>query len=275
MVIQPHQELMETINLVTERDRKEFKIGASFKERKWEKLVKLMQEYVEVFTWSYQDMLGLDTDIVKHNFPLIPEGTLVNQNLRITRADISLKIKEEVKSQFDVGFLVVEKYPQWVTNIVPVSMKDGKVWMCVNYWDLKKVIPKDDLPLPHTCVLVDNSAQFSVFSFLDRFSGYNQIKMAPGDMEKTMFITPWGTFCYKVMPFGLENVRETYERDMMALFHDMMHKEIKVYVDDTIAKSRTEEDRIIHLQNLFLRLRKFRLWLNPSMYFRCQIQKIA
>ena len=66
--------------------------------------------------------------------------------------------------------------------------------------------PKDDFPLPHIDVLVDNIAQHKVFSFMDGFSGYNQIKVAPEDMEKTNFVTQWGTFCYKVMPFGLKNV---------------------------------------------------------------------
>ncbi|WJX28344.1 hypothetical protein P8452_17080 [Trifolium repens] len=99
---------------------------------------------------------------------------------------------------------------------------------------------------------------------MDGFSGYNQIKMAPEDMEKTTFITPWGTYCYKVMPFGLKNAGATYQRAMMALFHDMMHKEIEVYVDDMIAKSKTEEDHILHLQKLFIRLRKYKLRLNPA-----------
>ena len=86
-------------------------------------------------------------------------------------------------------------------------------------------------------ILVDNTAQHKVFSFMDGFFGYNQIKMAPEDMEKTTFVTQWGIFCYKVMPFGLKNAGETYQRAMVALFHDMIHHEIKVYVDDMIARS--------------------------------------
>jgi hypothetical protein len=66
--------------------------------------------------------------------------------------------------------------------------------------------------------------------------------MANKDKDKTTFVTPWGTFCYKVMSFRLKNVGTTYQRTMVALFHDMMHKEIKVYVDDMIAKSKEGED---------------------------------
>ena len=76
-------------------------------------------------------------------------------------------------------------------------------------------------------------------------------------MEKTTFLTMWGTFCYKVMPFGLKNVEATYQRAMVTLFHDMMHKEIKVYVDDMIAKSQGEDDHVINLKKLFKRLKKF------------------
>src|ERR1051325_2975429 len=99
---------------------------------------------------------------------------------------------------------------------------------------------------------------------MDGFSRYNQIKMAPEDMAKTTFITPWRTFCYKVMPFRLKNVGATYQRAMITLFHYMIHKEIEVYVDDMIAKSQDEEEHLVHLQKLFDRLRKFRLRLNPN-----------
>ncbi|GAU31738.1 hypothetical protein TSUD_146250 [Trifolium subterraneum] len=82
--------------------------------------------------------------------------------------------------------------------------------------------------------------------------------------ERTAFITPWGTFCYKVMPFGLTNAGATYQRGMTTLFHDMMHKEIEVYVDDMIVKSGTEEEHVEYLLKMFQRLRKYRLRLNPN-----------
>ena len=84
-----------------------------------------------------------------------------------------------MQKQIDAGFLVTAEYPQWVANIVHVPKKDGKVRMYVDYRDLNKASPKDDFPLPHIDMLVDNTAKFKVFSFMDGFSGYNQIKMAP------------------------------------------------------------------------------------------------
>ena len=77
-----------------------------------------------------------------------------------------------------------------MANIGHVPKKDGKVRTCVDYRYLNKASPKDDFPLPHIDMLVENTAKFKVFSFMEGFSGYNQIKMAPEDMEKTIFITP-------------------------------------------------------------------------------------
>ena len=263
-VIQPHQESVEVINLGTEDAKREIKIGVALEDNVKKGLIELLQEYVDIFAWSYQDMPGLDTDIVVHRLPLKEGCPPVKQKLRRTRPEMAVKIKEEVQKQLDAGFLAVTNYPPWVANIVPVPKKDGKVRMCVDYRDLNRASPKDDFPLPHIDVLVDNTAQFSVFSFMDGFSGYNQIKMAPEDMEKTTFITPWGTFCYKVMPFGLKNAGATYQRAMVTLFHDMIHHEIEVYVDDMIAKSQTEEEHLVNLQKLFKRLRKFKLRHNPN-----------
>ena len=112
---------------------------------------------------------------------------------------MAVKIKEEVLKQINVGFLVTSVYPQWIANIVPVPKKYGKVCMCVDYRDLNKASPKDKFLLPHIDVIVDNTTQTPIFSFMDGFSGYNQIKMAPEDMENTTFMRPWGTFCYKVL----------------------------------------------------------------------------
>ncbi|XP_012442061.1 uncharacterized protein LOC105767082 [Gossypium raimondii] len=174
-------------------------------------LIRLLREFKNIFAWSYQDMPGLSTDIVVHPLLIREDCKPVQQKLRRMRPDILLKIKEEVQKQFDAGFLQEVKYSEWVANIVPVPKKDGKVRMCVDYWDLNKASPKDNFPLPHIDTLVDNTAGYSLFSFMDGFSG-----------------------------------------------------EIEVYVDDMIAKSRTEEEHVQVLRKLFLRLRKFQLKLNPA-----------
>ena len=113
-------------------------------------------------------------------------------------------------------------------------------------------------------MLVDSTAGHPMLSFMDGFSGYNQILMAPEDMEKTSFITEWGTYCYRVMPFGLKNVGATYQRAATTLFHDMMHRDVEVYVDDMIVKSQGGTDHLAALQRFFERIRQFRLRLNPK-----------
>ena len=83
------------------------------------------------------------------------------------------------------------EYPEWLANVVPTPKKNDKVRVCVDFRDLNKASPKDDFPLPHIDMLVGSMAGHSMLSFMDRFSGYNQILMAPKDMEKTSFITEW------------------------------------------------------------------------------------
>ena len=139
----------------------------------------MLCNYVEIFAWSYEDMPGLDTDIMVHRLPTKEDYPPVKQKVRRMRPEMSEKIKAKVMKQFDVGFLAVTSYPQRVANVVPVPKKDDKVRMCVDYRDLNRVSPKDDFPLPHIDVLVDNTAQHKILSFMDGFSSYNQIKMAP------------------------------------------------------------------------------------------------
>ena len=101
-------------------------------------------------------------------------------------------------------------YLQWLANIVPVPKKDRTFRMCVDFRDLNKACPKDDFPLPHIDVIIDSVASSAMYSFMNGFSGYNQIIMAVMDKIKTAFITECGTYCLKVMPFGLKNTGATY-----------------------------------------------------------------
>uniref|UniRef100_A0A2N9FT65 Uncharacterized protein n=1 Tax=Fagus sylvatica TaxID=28930 RepID=A0A2N9FT65_FAGSY len=212
----PNIEELEIVNLANEGEEpREVKIGTRCAAEQKEALIALLREFHEIFAWSYQDMPGLDTDIVVHKIPLKPECKPVKASTATDEAR---------------------------TNIVPVPKKDGKVRMCVDYRDLNRASPKDNFPLPHIDTLVDNTATNVVFSFMDGFSGYNQIKMAEEDKSKTAFVTHWGTFVYDVMPFGLKNAGATYQRAM----------------------SRTAQDHLTDLRKLFQRLKKYQLRLNPN-----------
>ena len=133
----------------------------------------------------------------------------------------------------------------------------------MDFHNLNKVCPKDEFPLPNINLLVDLAAGNSMFSFMDRYSGYNQIRMAAKDVEKTAFRTPIGNFYYIVMPFGLKNAGTTYRHTMIAIFHDMMHREIEDYVDDIVVKSRTRAGHFQVLERVFERCRMYKLHMNP------------
>ena len=155
---------------------------------------------------------------------------------------------------------------------MPIPKKDVKVRMCVDFRDLNKACPKDDFPFPHIDVLVDNTVGNALMSFMDGFSGYNQIKMAPKDMTKTTFTIGWGIYCYTVVPFGLKNVGATYQRIVTALLHDMMHNEVEVNVDDMIVKSKDRRSHIVNLRKFFERIKEYRIRLNPQ---KCRFGVIA
>ncbi|XP_070002455.1 uncharacterized protein [Nicotiana sylvestris] len=100
-------------------------------------------------------------------------------------------------------------------------------------------------------------AKHEIGSFVDCYAGYYQILMDEEDVQKTSFITPWGTYCYRVMPFGLKNAGATYMRAIMTIFHSMIHREIEVYVDDVIIKSKKQSDHVGDLRKFLQRLRRW------------------
>ena len=135
-------------------------------------------------------MFNLDIDLVTHKLSTNLDIHPIKQKPRHLWPKWYLAIKEEIQKQLDTSFLLSVQYPHWLANIVPVPKKDGKVQMCIDYRDLNKASPKDDFPLPHIDVLIDSTAGHKMMFFMDGFSGYNQIKMAVEDREKTAFTTP-------------------------------------------------------------------------------------
>ena len=99
-----------------------------------------------------------------------------------------------------------------------VKKPNGKWRMCIDFTDLNRACPKDSYPLPQIDTLVNSTARHELLSFMDAFSGYNQIRMKEEDQEKTSFVTSQGIFCYKVMSFGLKNAGATYQRLMNKMF---------------------------------------------------------
>nr|XP_016471098.1 PREDICTED: RNA-directed DNA polymerase homolog [Nicotiana tabacum] len=145
-----------------------------------------------------------------------------------------------------------------------VKKKNGKWRICVDFTDLNKACLNDSFPLPHIDQLIDGTAGHELLSFLDAYSGYNQILMAEEDQEKTIFITHRDTYCYKVMPFGLKNAGATYQRLVTKIFKDQLDKTMEVYIDNMLVKSEKKEDHIGHLKEAFKILRQYGMKLNPE-----------
>ena len=119
--------------------------------------------------------------------------------------------------------------------------------MCVDFIDLNKACPKDSFPLPRIDQLVDSTTDHKLLTFMDAFSRYNQIKMAEENQEKSAFITSQEFYCYKVMPFGLKNAGATYQRLVNKMFNKQIGRNMEVYVDDMLVKSK---EKLAHLDNL-------------------------
>ncbi|KAI5338934.1 hypothetical protein L3X38_018206 [Prunus dulcis] len=185
-------------------------------------------------------MPGLNPNLVSHT-PIIEPGTKpVVQPRRNFHPEIEKQIKVEIEKLLAAGFIKPIKHPTWLPNIVPVKKKTGVIRIWTYYRDLNPC-PKDEFPLPNMDILIDSTSGQGLLSFMDGFSGYNQIKMSPKDAEKTTFRMPYENFYYTVMSFSLKNADTTHQRAMTAVFHDMMRKEVEDYVDDLVVKSRSRE----------------------------------
>jgi len=153
------------------------------------------------------------------------------------------------------------------SNIIPVTKKNGKIRVFIDFNDLNEACLKDEFILPITDVIIDNISGFEWMSFIDEFSVYNQIKIYPDDEKHTSFRTPLGLYCYTVIPFGLKNVRATYQRAMNTIFHEHICKIVECYVDDIAVKSHIKDDYITDLKIVFDIMRAHQLKMNPTKSF--------
>ena len=160
-------------------------------------------------------MPGIALEIIQHKLNVNPNKKLVQQRRRVFAPKRDQAITDEVTKLLVAGFIREVHYPKWLANVILVKKANGKWRMCMGFTDLNKACPKDSFPLPTIDQLVDSIAGHKVLTFMDTFSGYNQIRMAKEDQEKTSFITSQGLYCYKVMPFGLKNVRATDRKSVV------------------------------------------------------------
>ncbi|KAK1696167.1 hypothetical protein QYE76_012864 [Lolium multiflorum] len=176
-------------------------------------LIEFLRERWEIFAWEPSDMPGIPRELAEHALNVDPTAKPVQQSMRRFSEPKRRAIGEEINRLRKAGFIRELKESEWVANPVMVPKKDTTALrMCIDYTGLNKHCPKDHFPLPRIDQIVDSTAGCDRLSFLDAYSGYNQIKLKKEDQELTAFITPHGVFCYNVMTFGLKNAGATTTR---------------------------------------------------------------
>lgn len=194
-------------------------------------------------------MSGIDPEVMCHQLPINITFKIVAQ--RKQKMEKEQAIAEEVGKLLKAGFIKEVKYLNWLSNMVMVMKKTGKWHICVNFTNLNKACPKDPYPLPHIDRLIDNSSGFRLLSFMDTYSGYNQILMSPTDAPKTAFMTGRSNYYYEVMPFSLKNSGVTYQHLMDTVFSSQIGRNLKVYVEDMVIKKSEGRDHFIYMKETF------------------------
>jgi hypothetical protein len=136
--------------------------------------------------------------------------------------------------------------------------------VCVDYTNLNKHCPKDPLGLLRIDQVIDSTAGCDLLCFLGCYFGYHQIAIKEEDQEKTMFVTPFGAYCYTTMSFRLKNAGTTYQRAIQACFKKHVNKNVEAYIDDVIIKNRNSDTLIADLEETFTSLREYQWKLNPN-----------
>jgi len=173
-------------------------------------------------------------------------------------------IEKEIKRMYDSKIIVPLRYSKWVSNIVPTRKKTCEIRLCIDFKSLNKVSLKDNYSLPKMDHILQKVVESSRIYLLDGFSCYNQVLIHQEDRDKTTFTTPWGTFMYVKIPFGLMNVEATFQRAMDISFANEIGRFIVIYLDDITVYSKTNEEHLMHLRRVFEKCRRFGISLNPK-----------
>ena len=239
-------------------------VGSKLAEDLKSLLIHFLKQNKDVFAWKQEDMGGIDPAIITHRLNVSPSFKLVKQKRRSFALERQKAINEEVGKLLQAGEIREVEYPEWLANVVLVKKANGKWRLCIDFTDVNRACLKDSFPLPQIDLIVDATAGHELLSFMDAFSCYNQISMDLDDQEKTSFVTGQGTYCYRVVPFGLKNVGATYQRLVNRMFQKQIGIPMEVYIDDMLVKSTTAELHITHLAEAFQILKEYNMKLNPA-----------
>ena len=215
-----------------------------------DKLLRVLRDHKRAIGWTIADIIGISPSICMHKILMNDEHTATAEHQRRLNPIMKEVVKKEIIKLLDAGIIYPISDSSWVSPVQCVPKKGGMTvvrnekneliptrtvtgWrVCMDYRKLNKATRKDHFPLPFIDQMLDRLAGHEYYCFLDGYSGYNQIAIDPADQEKTTFTCPYGTFAYRRMPFGLCNAPATFQRCMMAIFSDMIEKNIEVFMDD-------------------------------------------
>ncbi|GJT44977.1 reverse transcriptase domain-containing protein [Tanacetum coccineum] len=255
-------------------------IAKNLKDEDKTALIKVLKSHKHAIAWKISDIKGIDPQFCTHKILMEENAKPVVQHQRRVNPKIHEVIKQEVIKLLDAGLIYPISDSPWVSPVHCVPKKGGITvvkneeneliptrlvtgWrVCIDYRKLNDATRKDHFPLPFMDQMLERLAGNEYYCFLDGFSGYFQIPIDPLDQEKTTFTCPYGTFAYRRMPFGLCNAPGTFQRCMVAIFHDMIEKTMEVFMDDFSVFGDSFSSCLSHLDKMLQRCEDTNLVLN-------------
>ncbi|GJR36031.1 reverse transcriptase domain-containing protein [Tanacetum coccineum] len=255
-------------------------ISKELKDEEKAALLKVLKSHKRAIAWKISDIKGIDPRFCTHKILMEDDFKPAVQHQRRVNPKIHEVIKKEVIKLLDAGLIYPISDSPWVSPVHCVPKKGGMTvvenedneliptrlvtgWrVCIDYRKLNDATRKDHFPLPFMDQMLERLAGNEYYCFLDGFSGYFQIPIDPQDQEKTTFTCPYGTFAYRRMPFGLCNALGTFQRCMMAIFHDMIEETMEVFMDDFSVFGDSFSSCLSHLDKMLKRCEDTNLVLN-------------
>nr|GEX66275.1 DNA-directed DNA polymerase [Tanacetum cinerariifolium] len=227
-------------------------------------LINVLKSRKKAIAWKLTDIKGIDPEFCSHKILLEDDFSPKVHIQRRVNPKIHDVIKKEVKKLLDAGGMTVIKNDEnelVPTRLVPTRLVTG--WrVCIDDRKSNEATRKDHFPLLFMDQMLERLAGNEYYCFLDGFSGYFQNPIDPKDQEKTTFTCPYGTFAYKRMPFGLCNALGTFQRCMMAIFHDMIEQTMEVFMDDFLVFGNSFSTCLTNLEKMLKRCEDIKLALN-------------
>ncbi|GJU55029.1 reverse transcriptase domain-containing protein [Tanacetum coccineum] len=255
-------------------------IAKDLKDEEKAALLKVLKSHKRAIAWKLSDIKGVSPEFCTPQILMEEDYEPSVQSQRRVNPKIHDVIKKEVEKLLDAGLIYPISDSPWVSPVHCVPKKGGMTvitneeneliptrlvtgWrVCIDYRKLNEATRKDHFPLPFMDQMLERLAGNEYYCFLDGFSGYFQIPIDPKDQEKTTFTCPYGTFAYRRMPFGLCNAPGTFQRCMMAIFHDMIEKTMEVFMDDFSVFGDSFSTCLTHLEKMLKRCEDTNLSLN-------------